>query len=104
MHDFQMIAAGMLLAFIADWLLRLYRQSENTGARVKAEKILAAHGMTAHLYLATIGQEDGELRRALDQFTLTGHIILNQQGNVVGKVVPKAGKAPHLRLVVDNTK
>lgn len=104
MHDLEMIAAGMFLALTADWLLRFYLKSENASNKTKAEKTLASHGMSAHLYLATVGQEDKVLRRALDQFSFTGHIILDKQGNVVGKVLPKAEKAPYLRLVVDNTK
>lgn len=77
--------------------------TEEVRRRYEAEKVLATHGMLAHRYLATVGTEDRELRRALDQFAFTGHIVLDRHGGVVGKLVPKVVKEPHLRLVVDNT-
>lgn len=51
-----------------------------------------------------MGTENAELRTALDSFAFTGQVVLDKSGNVVGRVLPKVVKGPHLRLVVDNTK
>lgn len=97
------LGLGVVLTLVADWGLMFWRNAENSRRRHEAEKLLAAHGMSAHLYLATIGIKDRELRSALDRFAFTGHIVLDPHGNVVGKLVPKIAKGPHLRLVVNNT-
>jgi hypothetical protein len=51
-----------------------------------------------------VGVEHLELRRALDVMEYTGKIVLDGTGNVVGRLIPKIAKGPHLRLVVDNSK
>lgn len=99
-----LIGAGVFLAGATDWCWTFWRRAENSHARADAEKVLTAHGLSAHAYLATVGTEDAELREALDQFAFTGHIVLDKQGNVVGRLLPKVAKGPHLRLVVDNSK
>lgn len=99
-----LIVAGMCFALWIDWCFSFWRNAENNRHRQEAEKVLAAHGMSTHSYLATVGIEEEDLRAALDRFAFTGHIILDRQGNVIGKLLPKIKKGPHLRLVVDNSK
>lgn len=75
----------------------------NKQRQASATQVLKNHGLTPQLYLATIGEEDSELRGALDAFAFTGHIITNAKGEVVGKLCPTAEKGPHLRQVASNT-
>ena len=86
MDALHLIGAGVFLAFVTGWCWAFWRRAENNHAQADAEKVLAAHGLSAHAYLAT------------DQF------VLDKQGNVVCRLLPKATKEPHLRLVVDNSK
>lgn len=102
MNELLWLGCGVLLAAMADWLLRFWRQSEDRQRRQIAKQVLKNHGLTPQLYLATIGEEDAELRAALDAFAFTGHIITNAKGEVVGKLCPRVEKGPHLRLVVSN--
>ncbi len=71
----------------------------------EAKRTLREYGMTAELYLPTIGLPSGGLRDAVDEFTLSGYIVLDKDKNIVGKLVPAAeGKKskPQLTLVVSN--
>lgn len=102
MSELLLLGCGALLAVMTDWLLRFWCQSEDRQRRANAEQVLKKHGLTPHLYLATIGEDDPELRSALDAFACTGHIITDVKGKVVGKLCPRAEKGPHLRLVVSN--
>lgn len=102
MSELLWLGCGVLLTMMADWLLRFWRQSEDGRRRANAKKVLDKHGLTPQLYLATIGEDDPELRSALDAFAFTGHIIMNAKGEVVGKLCPRAEKGPRLRLVVSN--
>lgn len=103
MNELLWLGCGVLLAEMAQWLIRFWRQSEDRQRLAKATQVLKNHGLTPQLYLATIGEEDAELRAALDVFVFTGYIITNTKGDVVGKLCSRAEKAPHLRLVVSNT-
>jgi hypothetical protein len=102
MNELLWLGCGVLLAVMADWLLRLWRQSENMEKLVNARQVLKNHGLTPQLYLATIGEDDPELRTAIDAYAFTGYIITNAKGEVVGKLCPMVDKGPHLRLVVSN--
>lgn len=97
-----MLFYGALLAWMADWLFSFWRRSQEDSRRRDARQILKRHGLTPHLYLATIGEDDQGLRSALDTFTFTGHIITDSKGQVVGKLLPTMKTGPHLRLVVSN--
>ncbi|OCG83447.1 hypothetical protein LMG667_17455 [Xanthomonas euvesicatoria] len=103
MTEFLWLGGGVLLAEIADWLLRLWRQNEDRQRRQGAEQVLKARGLTPQLYLASVGEEDPELRSALNVFASNRYIITNTKGEVVGKLCPKAWKRPYLRLVVSST-
>lgn len=102
MNELLWLGCGVLLATMVDWLLRFWRQSEDRQRRAKAKQVLKNRGLTPQLYLPTIGEENLELRSALDAFTFTGYIITNDNGEVVGKLCPRLEKGPHLRLVVSN--
>ena len=102
MNELLWFICGVLLASVADWLLRFRRRMEERKRRSDAEQVLAQHGLTPQLYLPGVGEEDRELHSALDAVAFTGHIITNAKGEVVGKLCPKAVKGPHLRLVVSN--
>ncbi len=102
MNAFLWVVVGVLLAATVDWLFRFWRQSEDRQRRLHARGILKKHGYTPQLYLATFEEANHELREALDTYAFTGHIIINAEGNVVGKLCPRMERVPHLRLVVSN--
>lgn len=102
MNEMLMLFSGALLAWMANWLFSFWRRSQEDSRRRDARLLLKRHGLTPQLYLATIGEEDLELRYALDAFAFTGHIITDSKGQVVGKLLPTLKKGPHLRLVVSN--
>jgi hypothetical protein len=56
-------------------------------ARENALDVLEKHGYRAHFYLPTVGaQDDRELWEALETMRLSGFIVTDQNGNLVGKV------------------
>lgn len=96
---------GVMVAEATDGLMAIWTRTQARHRRADATAVLKAHGLTPVLYLATFGVEDAELRRALDEFTFSGHIIQTSEGNVIGRLVGSASKGPsrpHLRLVVSN--
>lgn len=99
-----LIVAGALLATLADWCTTIWRDAENRRAARAAEKILAEHGLSAYSYLPCAGVDDPVLHHALEQIAFSGRIVIDQKGGVIGKLIPKIKKGPHLRLVVDNSK
>jgi len=72
----------------------------------QAEEVLARHKMSVYSYIPTIGMDDTELRDALDLAAMHGKVILNADGQVVGRLLPKpeSNVETRLRLIVDNTK
>jgi len=103
MNGLLWLVCGVLLAEAAQWLIRFWRQGDDRQRRAKATQVLKTHGLTPQLFLATIGEDDAELRAALDAFAFTGHIITNAKGEGVGKLCPRAEEGPHLRLIVSNS-
>lgn len=103
MNELLWFGGGVLFAEITQRLIRFWRQNEDKKRREQSAQILKKHGLTAQLYLATIGETDDELRAALDTYAFSGYIITNVKGDVVGKMYPKVEKGRHLRLVVSNT-
>jgi len=102
MNDLVLLVSGGVFALMMDWLHRFWLRSQGNLKRSEALAVLKRHGLTPQLYLATIGVEDTELRNALDEFAFSGHIIMNNEDEVVGKICPRVVKGPHLRLVVSN--
>lgn len=102
MKELLWFVCGVLLAEMTQWAIGFWRRREDRERRSRASKVLKRHGMTPQLYLATIGEEEVELRAALDTFASSGYIITNAKGEVVGKLCPRVNERPHLRLVVSN--
>lgn len=94
MNEILWLSYGFLLAILVDWLFSLWRRIEDVRGKSDAAQVLKKHGLTPQLYLPTIGEEDPELRSALDTFAFTGHVITNPKGDVVGKLCPTAEKGP----------
>ncbi|GAB0154558.1 hypothetical protein MnBA_39580 [Marinobacterium sp. BA1] len=93
--------------WLADWMVRFWVRSKESLEKAEAEKILSCHGMSAHIYMPGFGVDDQHLRQALEKMAYTGRIVLDDDGHVVGRVMPKLVKGStgaRLRLVVDNTK
>ncbi len=103
MNELLWLFYGVLLAGLVGGLFGLWRRSEDSRRRIHAAQVLKKYGLTPQLYLATIGDEDPELRSALGAFAFTGQVITNANGEVVGKLCPRAEKGPYLRLVVSNS-
>ncbi|HFD88032.1 MAG TPA: hypothetical protein ENJ35_10200 [Gammaproteobacteria bacterium] len=103
METMLLIIVGMFLYGAIDWSINHYKRSQEQKKRRESELILEKHGMIAQRYLPTIGIENKEHREALERIALEGYIIIDAEGSVVGKLLPKASKEPHLRLIVDNT-
>jgi hypothetical protein len=63
---------------------------------------LKTHGLTPVLYIPTVGVEDADLRKALDEFAFSGQVILTSDGTVIGGFAGSAAKGPRpdLRHVV----
>ncbi len=105
MNELLWLGCGVLLAAIADWLLRFWRQRQNMEKLADARQILKNHGLTPQLYLATIGEDDPSLRKAIDAYAFTGHIITNAHGDVVGKLCPISDRSqpnPDSRILISN--
>lgn len=88
MNELIWLVSGVLLSLLFDWIIRLWRQRESRQRRTKAELVLKKHGLTPQLYIASIGIEDAELIEALYTLPLTGYILLDANGKIVGKLCP----------------
>lgn len=96
------MSIGVVLGVAIDWLLRTWQRRQSDRRRSEAVHFLKKHGLSPQLYLASIGVDDPELRRAIDEFAYSGHLIVNAQNEVVGKLCPRVVKGPHLRLIVSS--
>jgi len=105
MNDLILLSAGALFALTMEGLYKFWQRSQTSYRLSQARMVLKNHKLTPVLYLSSVGIDDPELLRALDEFAFTGHIIVNANGEIVGKICPSAQKVkkPHLRLVVSNT-
>lgn len=102
---FGLVAATLAANWMVDRVVRYWRRNEGELRRQEAAKVLKAHGMEAHTYLPSFSVEPGELRDALSAFDFTNQLVLDRDGRLVGRVLPKVqAQGPGLRLVVDNTK
>jgi hypothetical protein len=103
MHDLLVALVAVALCWGAERLIRWWLRRDEEARIIEAQRVLEKHGMDAFFYMPGCDAGEGELRRALDVMEYTGKIVLDREGNVVGKVMPKIAKGPHLRLVVDNS-
>lgn len=93
MNELIWIIIGGVLVFAMERIIeRAWQGPERAARQNKAKSVLKKFGLTPHLYLPTSGVDDAELRDALDTFAFSGHIITNSAGEVVGKIIPSAGK------------
>lgn len=105
LNALMLIAATLVTSSVLEWAWKVWRRSDDARRRQEAVEVLHAHGMEAHTYLASFAAENGQLREALSAFDFTNQIVVDREGRLVGRVLPKAQQAgPGLRLVVDNTK
>ncbi len=98
------VTTACMVCLMPRWMIRFWRQSQERARRSEAQKFLRTRGMEAHLYLPSFGEEREDLRAALAVFDHTGYVVLNRDGQLVGRVLPKIGPRKGLRLVVDNSK
>jgi hypothetical protein len=102
-HDVLVVVATVALCWMIERCIRWWLRREDEERIRQALQTLAHHGMDAFFYMPGVDAEDEELRRALYLMEHTGRIVLDRDGNVVGRLMPKVAKGPHLRLVVNNT-
>jgi hypothetical protein len=102
MNELLWFGFGAVISAALDWAVSFWRRRQEKQRRADAAAVLLRHRLTSHLYIATVGVDDAELRSALDTFAFTGHIITNAKGEVVGKLARPLAKGPRLRLVVSN--
>ena len=94
---------GIVFSWFCNRIIRTYVNTERTEDLNKSKQLLMKYGMRAELYLPTLGIEDNELRELLDNFSYSGHIVIDKNNQLVGKLIPKVERAsPKLRLVVSN--
>jgi hypothetical protein len=100
-----LIAATLVANWLIEWSIEFRQRSVDGLRRQKAEEFLRLRGMEAYTYLPSIACEPGELRDALSAFDHRNLVVLDHEGRLVGRLLPKVqATGPGLRLVVDNTK
>jgi hypothetical protein len=100
-----LIAGTLLVGWVVDSGLRLWRRGEDARQRQAAALVLRANGMEKHTYLPSFGAEPGALADALMAFDFTNELVLDKDGRLAGRLLPKLQpNGPGLRLVVVNTK
>lgn len=102
MQQLWIAAAAIAVCWVTERLVPWWLRRDEEARIAEAPRVLEKYSMGAFFYMPGFDAEDGELRRALDVMEYTGKIVLDRDGNVVGRVMPKVAKGPHLRLVVDN--
>lgn len=105
-EQFLAFTLGVGVSLLADWGFHFWKRARESNEKSNARKLLKEYGYTPHLYLASMGEDNIDIRYALDVFSHSGHIVLDRGGHVVGRILPNVDLGnPHqqLRLVVDNT-
>jgi hypothetical protein len=106
MNELLIFLSGGAVALLIVKIYSDWRASEQRGRRQHAIEVLRTSGLSVHRYNSCIGIDNKALQEALSEFQLSGEIIMNDYGEVVGGVVPKmvaATDRSHLRLVVSNS-
>lgn len=102
MEQFMWLLSGAFMMALINWSFGKWKQVSDIERRKSAESILKRNGLSAELYLATIGIEDRELRNSMDYFAFRGFLIMDRKDEIVGRLCPRVKAGPHLRLVVSN--
>ena len=101
-YDMSLVLDGVLFVLVVDFVRSFWLRHRANQRRADAGAILKSHALTPVLYVPTVGIEDPAVRNAMDEFAFSGHIIMNAEGQVVGKIAGTAQQRPHPRLVVSN--
>lgn len=105
MNQLMLILSTLLFAYVLDWGWRFWERNRVAKDKQDAEAVLKSHGMEVYTYLPSFSAENQELRNALSKLDFTNKIVIDSHGNIVGRLLPRAGTPTKgLRLVVDNTK
>lgn len=103
MHDLLVIFFAIAFLWGVERLVRWWLRLDDEVRFAEAHRVLEQHGMEAFYYMPGVDIENPEFRGALDLMEHAGKIVLDRNGHVVGRLMPKVDKGPRLRLVVDNT-
>jgi hypothetical protein len=79
------------LLWSISWSILNDKESEKR--RLQASEVLKAHKMTRHLYCAGFGMEEGELKSAVTFFSDRGFVVVDEKGQIVGKMAAAQGCA-----------
>jgi hypothetical protein len=104
MNELIMLLAGGIFTLVMESLYGFWKRGQEGARKWKALAVLKRHGLVAERYVAAMDIEDAELRGALDELSFAGYIIINQKGEVIGKLCPRVVKGSHLQLVVSSGK
>ena len=106
METLWLLLTGSALVLIAQWAHAIWQRRLDKARRENAATLFEQHGFRAALYNPAGGIDEPALAEALSVYSQTGYIVLNQQDQVVGQLVPAAGRLtqarPRLMLVVSN--
>lgn len=108
MNPIAWMCAGAILVLLANAAVILVRRSRASEQQMEALKTLRAHGYRPERYYPGVGENDPLLRRSLDAFRMTGHVVLDADGKLVGKTQqmgaaePRERVRPKLTVVVSN--
>lgn len=101
-YDMSLVLDGVVFVLVVNFVHSFWLRHRADQRRADAGAVLKSHGLTPELYLPTVGIKDPSLRNAMDEFAFSGHIIMNAEGQVVGKIAKTAQQRPHLRRVASN--
>jgi hypothetical protein len=109
--DVESFLTGAVVCFVivlvGQWVISKLTRSDLQKRQERAEAAIRPHGMEVFTYLPSFGADD-EQRQHLAAFDFSGKLILDRDGRLVGRVLPKVvrefdPRRKGLRLVVDNT-
>ncbi|MGI9292944.1 MAG: hypothetical protein ACR2PS_03095 [Pseudomonadales bacterium] len=93
------LLVGLSVAYLISLLLGQWRNDQKTREFSAARQLLKEHGYYAHLYSPLGHIKDTRLVRSMGITAQHGYIILDKEHRVVGRVLPRVEKRPHLTLV-----
>lgn len=108
MNPIAWMCAGAILVLLANAAVILVRRSRASEQQMEALKTLRSHGYRPQRYYPGAGENDPLLRRSLDAYRMTGHVILDADGKLVGRTQqlgapePRERVRPTLKVVVSN--